>query len=292
MTRADWLRARPFLQPVARLAAQIDAEVDAAISATGLTTASLPRFDDYRSEFLAGVPLLRSSHAPIDLTPGGRTIVALVERLAAAPLRENLAANVRALAEELHAEREPAAAVVAWLRGESDFTTASPGLLRHFGWSVLARFLRPVVAAFAKWRNEERWHRSHCPTCGSPPAMARLFGEEHGRTRFLVCGACTTQWRYPRSCCPFCERDTHRLAVISIENESGLRIDWCEACRGYLKTWNGSGDEALLLADWSSLHLDLLALERGLKRTAGSLYEIEGGTTSGGPPSGGFADRG
>jgi hypothetical protein len=30
----------------------------------------------------------------------------------------------------------------------------------------------------------------------------------------------------------------------------------------------------VLLADWTSLHLDLLARERGLKRMAASLYEI------------------
>jgi hypothetical protein len=30
----------------------------------------------------------------------------------------------------------------------------------------------------------------------------------------------------------------------------------------------------VLLADWTSLHLDLLARDRGLKRMAGSLYEV------------------
>jgi Molybdopterin oxidoreductase Fe4S4 domain len=54
----------------------------------------------------------------------------------------------------------------------------------------------------------------------------------------------------------------------------GCRIDYCEACRGYLKTYNGKGNEHVLLADWTSLHLDLLARDRGLKRLAASLYEI------------------
>lgn len=274
MTRDDWLRAHPYLQPVARLAAQIDAEVGAAVAATGMPTATLPRWNDYRSDFLAGVPLLQSSHAAVDLEPAGRTIVALVEALAKAPLPVEVAARMGALAAELRNERDPAPAVVAWLRGEPDFTTESPGPLRYLGWSVLAKFLRPVVDAYARWRDEERWHRSTCPTCGSPPAMARLIGEEHGRTRFLVCGCCTTRWRYPRSSCPFCERDTHRLSVISLEGEAGLRIDACEACRGYVKTLNGPADEELLLADWTSLHLDVLAKERGLKRMAGSLFEM------------------
>jgi FdhE protein len=292
MTRDDWLRTHPFLQPVARLTAQIDAAVALAIAESGMATAALPRWNDYRSDFLAGVPLLRSSHAAVDLEPAGRTIVALVEKLAAAPLPGGVASRVRALAAELRNERDPAPAVVAWLRGEPEFTTESPGPLRHLGWSVLTRFLHPLVDACARWRDEERWHRSTCPTCGSPPAMARLIGEEHGRTRFLVCGCCTTRWRYPRSCCPFCERDAHRLQVISLEGEAGLRVDWCEACRGYLKTLNGQGDDELLLADWTSLHLDVLAVERGLKRMAGSLYEIERETPESAPNPGGFADRG
>jgi hypothetical protein len=31
----------------------------------------------------------------------------------------------------------------------------------------------------------------------------------------------------------------------------------------------------VLLSDWSSLHLDLLAHDRGLQRLAASLYELE-----------------
>jgi FdhE protein len=46
------------------------------------------------------------------------------------------------------------------------------------------------------------------------------------------------------------------------------------SCRGYLKTYIGGGSEALLLADWTSLHLDLIAQDRGLKRLAASLYEV------------------
>jgi hypothetical protein len=36
-----------------------------------------------------------------------------------------------------------------------------------------------------------------------------------------------------------------------------------------------------LLSDWSSLHLDLIAHDRGLKRLAASLYEFEPNASSG-----------
>jgi FdhE protein len=62
---------------------------------------------------------------------------------------------------------------------------------------------------------------------------------------------------------------------VTIEGEPGLRIDRCETCDGYIKTCVGQGNETLLLADWSSLHLDLIAQDRGLKRRAASLYELE-----------------
>jgi FdhE protein len=49
------------------------------------------------------------------------------------------------------------------------------------------------------------------------------------------------------------------------------------ACGSYLKTYEGLGREALLLADWTSLHLDVLAQDRGLKRMAASLFGLESG---------------
>ena len=105
--------------------------------------------------------------------------------------------------------------------------------------------------------------------------MAQLVGADPGRRRYLVCGRCATQWRYGRTMCPFCEADSQKLAGIEIEGESGLRVDYCESCHGYLKTYDGHGDEQILLADWTSLHLDQLALDRGLQRRAVSLYDIE-----------------
>jgi FdhE protein len=59
-----------------------------------------------------------------------------------------------------------------------------------------------------------------------------------------------------------------------VQGEAGLRIDYCEACKGYLKTYDGQGDEAVKLLDWTSIHLDLMARDRGLERMAASLYQL------------------
>ena len=151
----------------------------------------------------------------------------------------------------------------------------NPGHTHHLGWRAAARYLAPVVRSFDGWRgDDEKWLRPYCPLCGSPPAMAQLVGTEPGRRRLLCCGRCGARWRFRRTECPFCEHDDHQLATLKIEGESGLRIDRCESCRSYIKTYDGEGDEKLLLADWSSLHLDVVALDRGWVRAAASLYEI------------------
>jgi FdhE protein len=186
-----------------------------------------------------------------------------------------LKADARAL--EADWKRDPSLSrrVVGWLLGDGELTPSRPGLLRYLGWSAMTRYLQPVRESFERWRDEDRWLRNYCPICGAPPAMAQLVGVDPARKRLLCCGRCRTRWRFSRTACPFCESDVQKLAVVAVEGEGGLRIDYCEACRGYLKTYAGEGDEKLLLADWTSLHLDFVARDRGLERRATSLYELE-----------------
>jgi hypothetical protein len=61
--------------------------------------------------------------------------------------------------------------------------------------------------------------------------------------------------------------------VSAVSGESGFRIDFWEKCGGYLRTYDGDGHESVLLADWTSLHLDLVARDRGLKQLASSFHD-------------------
>lgn len=270
LTRDGWLDAHAYLRPVGELCARIErAAADLDAEAPGL-----PDWNDYVSDFRAGVPLLKSSGAAINLEPAGRMAVSLAGRLASEPLAGRLAEEASALDADLRRDARAARRVVDWLLGDGSFAPVSPGLLRYLGWTVMARYLLPVVEAFGRWRDDELWLRNYCPTCGSSPAMAQLMGADPGRRRLLSCGCCGTRWQYKRTGCPFCENDSQRLASLTVEGEAGLRIDYCESCGGYLKTYDGQGNEAILLSDWTSLHLDLLAHDRGLKRLAVSLYEL------------------
>jgi FdhE protein len=271
MTQDVWLVKHPYLRGVADLQTLIDA----AVAEVPIPGACVPSWDDYISDFHAGIPLLRSSRVAIDFRDLERALTSLVEVLALKPLPGKLAQESRTLEAQLNGDQDSPRRALAWLLDKDSFTPTNPGLLRYLGWTVLARYLHPVVCAFNGWRDEERWLRSYCPTCGALAAMAQLVGTDPGRLRFLSCGCCRSRWRYRRTGCPFCQReDDHRLAVVAVAGEAGLRIDYCEACSGYIKTYEGAGSESVLLADWTSFHLDVIACDRGLKRLAASLYAL------------------
>ena len=257
MTLAGWVVEHPYLEPIARLDAEINGEVDL----LQLGTACIPSWDDYLADYVAGVPLLESEAVSIDLTPVEKALDLIAGKLAK-----------RTMPNVLRKETE---AFDAKLPSGADNSDQSPGMRRYLSWRLLSRYLIPVVNSFVEWRQEERWLRHYCSVCGSPPTMAQLIGTDPGSMRMLACGCCSNRWRYRRTGCPFCRNeDDHRLAVIAVEDQQGLRIDYCEHCKGYLKTYHGQGSEMVLLADWTSIELDMIALDRGLKRLAASVYDV------------------
>jgi len=121
------------------------------------------------------------------------------------------------------------------------------------------------------------WQRGYCPVCGSWPALAELRGVE--LSLFLRCAACGSGWRWKRLGCPYCGNDDYRsLETLTIEGERRFRISICERCKGYFKVGNAFDPppaELLTLDDVASLHLDVVAIERGYHRPGGSGFSIE-----------------
>jgi len=266
MTQDSWLSTHPYLQSVADLHAQIEK------AASNLPRACIPSWHDYEHDYRSGVPLLRSPSSTVDLKPFGIILWSLINKLSSMPLPDSVTQEIRDLQARDPLDLQHAAATLLNADGAS---CKYAGLMRYLGWTAMARYLLKVVHAFGQWRDEEHWLRQYCPTCGSMPAMAQLVGADQGRRRFLCCGCCSTRWQYLRTGCPFCQNaDDHRLSVLKVEGEGGLRIDYCKSCEGYLKTYDGEGSETVLLADWTSIHLDVVACDRGLKRAAASLYEL------------------
>ncbi|GBD16994.1 Protein FdhE [bacterium HR26] len=131
----------------------------------------------------------------------------------------------------------------------------------------------PVLGAC--WRRARdlvrqlEWRDGYCPVCGAWPALAELRGLE--RSRWLRCGRCASEWSYPHQKCPFCGNADHRtLRYLAEEGKQDTqRVEVCEACRGYLKTFStitawSLGD--LLLQDLTTVELDLVALDREYRR--------------------------
>lgn len=148
--------------------------------------------------------------------------------------------------------------------------------LRLFGWAVLGALV-PEEAKDASLWEALGWKRNYCPVCGRPPVLAVLRKEQQGRARFLVCDGCHTVWPYARVGCAYCgNKDLEKMKVLEPEGEEEMRLDVCEECHTYLKTYQGGkqmdpkapdgpdASEIIYRHDWATLHLDLLAQEQGL----------------------------
>ena len=116
----------------------------------------------------------------------------------------------------------------------------------------------------------EEWLQGECPLCGSPPQIAQLRDEE-GK-RYLQCPFCNCQWRWERIACPYCSnKDFDSLHYLYSEDEEAYRLDLCDHCKGYIKTIDSRKldyDPYLDLEDVVTIHLDILAMEKGYRRSA------------------------
>ncbi len=122
------------------------------------------------------------------------------------------------------------------------------------------------------------WRAGYCPVCGAWPALAELRGLE--RSRWLRCGRCASEWSYPHQQCPFCDNADHRtLRYLAEEGKQDTqRVEVCERCRGYLKTFStitawSLGD--LLLQDLMTVELDLVALDREYRRPGPLGFQLD-----------------
>jgi len=218
----------------------------------------------------AGEPLLRGENLPLDIAAVEATILRLCQAIgkhvedpndtttiAAAIARRDLiaAALVRqALDGETIAMREQAAEL--GLNGDLLST-----LLRFSLFPALTR----LSAELAPLRGAAIWAQTYCPHCGSRP----LLGEHRGleQLRYLRCGVCAGDWQVDRLLCPFCRTREHAdLGYLHVEDADHERAVTCEQCHGYLKVLASLAPLTpldLVVRDLATLHLDMIALERG-----------------------------
>jgi FdhE protein len=271
--RERWIARHPYLEPLARFEEAVEGIAGMAVPAI----AHGSDWEGYRADAALGIPLLHSPSAGVDCDAAGADLLnRLVDRSADLRLPPHLAAACSDVRDGFRGDAgAPRRALAYLLRGEGE-PPADQGLLRYFTWTALAHVLAPVIEEAARRRRGIPWTRGICPTCGAPPNQGQLAGNGDARRRLLACGACRTRWSFQRIGCPFCgNEEQRRIDALEVAGEEGLRLDACQECKGYVKTYVGEGEEALFLADWSTLHLDLLAAERGYERKGASLYALE-----------------
>ena len=123
------------------------------------------------------------------------------------------------------------------------------------------------------------WWEGYCPLCGAWPVVAEYAGLE--RKRLLRCGRCGTAWAIPALRCVFCDETDHESLGYLTPEEGGEQkrsVEVCGTCKGYLKgvtTVRPLAPWAILLDDLMTVHLDVAALERGLRRPERPGYALE-----------------
>lgn len=134
--------------------------------------------------------------------------------------------------------------------------------------------VRPVLRACAGPLEEHvpaHWPHGYCPICAAWPVLVEHRGLE--RARWARCGRCGGQWRAEWLRCLYCgEREHERLGSLVPEDAGEmLKVETCATCKGYVKavtTLQAQPPLELLLRDFETIELDLIALDRGYRRPA------------------------
>ena len=119
------------------------------------------------------------------------------------------------------------------------------------------------------------WRESHCPVCGSLPALSLLKGE--GGMRYSLCSYCACQWRVDRLSCSVCgNKDQGSLQYFCGEGEEAHRVDLCDACHHYIKTidYRSLEESDPSLEDLATLHLDVVAVQKGYTRAVPPFWAV------------------
>jgi FdhE protein len=154
----------------------------------------------------------------------------------------------------------------------SDHAAAYQGLDRQVLSFLIQSSIEPSIeSGMENLHSElepETWLKSHCPVCGSLPALNLLKGK--GGKRYSLCSYCGYQWRIDRMSCAVCgNKEQGLLKYFYGEGEESYRIDLCDKCHHYIKTidYRNLEESDPFLEDLATLHLDVVAVQKGYERS-------------------------
>lgn len=144
--------------------------------------------------------------------------------------------------------------------------------------------LQPFAEGIARLRRPARRDAptgaadmGRCPVCAGRPVVAMLRESGQSAKRFLQCGFCLTEWPAMRAACAACGETTfEQLPIYSADEFPGVRVDCCETCRAYLKTFDLSRDATAVpvVDDLATVALDLWARGQGYERIRPNLLRL------------------
>jgi FdhE protein len=84
--------------------------------------------------------------------------------------------------------------------------------------------------------------------------------------RHLICGRCTLRWKFDPLTCPYCH-NSDRSTITSFATSDGhYRVYACNACKRYLKAYDGRKATRPVMPvvdSLATLPLDAAAMQRG-----------------------------
>jgi FdhE protein len=272
--RAAQLATTPGVeQPLAVLVAVLGYQQSRVRDATVVAAAALVGLGGTRRSVAGTFPILDLSVAS-DAVDAGVSVAFRALCDGAVALPDPLAAAARLLeAPALRAETTR-----AWL---TDPTLVDPRL--GFWVGIAAQPIVELAAADVRPPAPQQWNAAQCPVCGGAPQVS-VIAEESGEfmagsPRSLICGRCASRWGFPRAVCVACgEDDSRRSGGWTAETWPAIRIEACDTCRAYIKTFDlrrpGARDVVPLVDDVASAALDLWAAGQGLHRPVCSLAGV------------------
>lgn len=130
--------------------------------------------------------------------------------------------------------------------------------------------LRRVSKIFRQNFNDDKWLKEYCPLCGGKAGIGLINGEG---VRYLVCVDCSMKWRFRRAVCPFCLEESGKYNLFEL-NELSIRVEFCDKCKGYLKTIILNEEKTPYEFDLQTLCIDIWAIKKGYTKKTASMIGI------------------
>lgn len=279
-----FLRKHPFLKETQQVYQCVDAAVAApqpiAVPSRGVAKTIAEKLpilqqETYQKRMVRAVYLYQ-----------GEVFARIAESDVPPLMQESARAYLAALKKLRKAEKE--ALITAVLTQSKDAFAAlctqyelNEGFVRSTIWRMIAALIPPQLKEPEAWApdpDRPKFRENYCPVCGRLPVIAELKKFREGRARYLICGGCGTRWLYARVSCVYCgNTNLEKMHTLEPEHDDTMRLDICDVCDCYIKTYrgadDGSADDKIYRQDWASVHLDLLAEEKGLHKKGSPILE-------------------